>query len=173
MNVLIISVLAEDRPGIVEKVADCISAHQGNWLESRLANLAGHFAGIIRAEVHPGRESELSEALRALTTAGIQVTVAAADPRGESAAAVPGSEATIRVTGSDRSGIVREITALLSQQAVNVQELSSHCENAPMSGDRLFQATLKVVLPEHMEADELAQILEGISDDLMVDMEEH
>lgn len=171
MKIVIISVLADDRPGIVEKVADSLSAHQGNWLESRLAKLAGHFAGIVRAEVPDEHEAGLIQALGALNSAGIHITVTRPDATVEPAEGSSGVPATIRVTGSDRAGIVREITALLARQAVNVQELSSHCENAPMSGDRLFVATLKVILPEHLTEEDLAQVLEDISDDLMVDLE--
>lgn len=170
MSVLIISVLAKDRPGIVEQIADCITAHQGNWLESRLANLAGQFAGIIRAEVPPEQEAPLTGDLEALATHGINLTITVAESEVADTSR-PGAIVTINVTGSDRAGIVREITALLAERGVSVQELASKCEHAPMSGDHLFQAVLTVQLPEQLNPEDLAEILETISDDLMIDLE--
>ena len=46
MNHLVITVFAPDKAGQVERIADCIAAHGGNWLESRMSRMAGQFAGI-------------------------------------------------------------------------------------------------------------------------------
>lgn len=167
MKSLILSVIADDRPGIVEQLSDCIAGCHANWLESRLANLAGKFAGIIRLEVPADSEQTLTDSLKGLQSQGIRVIIDQAEPMAESAL----EALTLVVTGSDRTGIVREITSLLAKRTVNVQELSSHCENAPMSGDRLFQARLSVILPPHLSSDDLAQALEALSDDLVIDFE--
>lgn len=167
MKTLILSVIADDRPGIVETLSDCVADNQGNWLESRLANLGGKFAGIVRVEVPEANESTLTDRLNDLRTHNIRVTIDGVDvepaPTGEAVA--------LTVTGSDRTGIVREITSLLLNEGVNVQELSSQCSNAPMSGDRIFEAQLSVILPPHLARDQLSQSLENLSDDLLVDFE--
>ncbi|MGL6039913.1 MAG: ACT domain-containing protein, partial [Deefgea sp.] len=33
-NILVVSVIGQDKPGLVEQLAAVISAQQGNWLES-------------------------------------------------------------------------------------------------------------------------------------------
>ena len=45
---LVLTVIGEDRPGLVEALADLIDRHEGSWDESRMARLAGHFAGVAR-----------------------------------------------------------------------------------------------------------------------------
>ena len=50
MDHLVLTVFAPDKPGQVERIAQCIAEHGGNWLESRMARLAGQFAGIVRIE---------------------------------------------------------------------------------------------------------------------------
>jgi hypothetical protein len=40
---LILTVIGDDRPGLVGELSAVISAHQGNWLESSMAQLAGKF----------------------------------------------------------------------------------------------------------------------------------
>ena len=48
---LVMTVIAPDRPGLVEALAATVASHQGNWVESRMAHLAGQFAGILHIEV--------------------------------------------------------------------------------------------------------------------------
>ena len=71
MNHLVITVFAADKPGQVERIADCIAAHGGNWLESRMSRMAGQFAGILRVGVPAETHEELLDALKHLD--GIQV----------------------------------------------------------------------------------------------------
>jgi len=54
----VLTLIGPDRPGLVESVAARVAAHGGNWLESRMAHLAGQFAGILRVEVPAERLSE-------------------------------------------------------------------------------------------------------------------
>ena len=43
---LIVTIVGPDRPGLVNLISDRVTALGGNWLESRMANLAGQFAGV-------------------------------------------------------------------------------------------------------------------------------
>jgi glycine cleavage system regulatory protein len=47
-DTLIITFIAEDRPGVVEQLSEVVEANGGNWLESRMAHLAETFAGVAR-----------------------------------------------------------------------------------------------------------------------------
>ena len=51
MEDLVLTLIGADRPGLVESLAKRVAAHRGNWVESRMAHLAGQFAGILRVEV--------------------------------------------------------------------------------------------------------------------------
>ena len=66
-NHLVVTILAEDRPGIVEKIAQTITAHSGNWMESSMNRLAGKFAGILLIEVDAQNNKALQEALTGLS----------------------------------------------------------------------------------------------------------
>ena len=115
---LTLTIIADDRPGIIEKVAAVVTANGGNWLESSMSRLAGN----------------------------------------------------------DRPGIVGELSSLLARLHVNVEELCTHCEDAPMSSEVLFRATAVVSLPTSgsspgLNRDQLQDELEALSDDLMVELE--
>jgi glycine cleavage system regulatory protein len=72
--------------------------------------------------------------------------------------------------GNDRPGIVREIAQALARRGVNVDELATGCESAPMSGEVLFRATARLDVPEDVTLESLGEELEKIAADLMVDL---
>ena len=51
---LVLTVLGNDRPGIVEQLSDCVLEAGANWEESRMAHLSGKFAGLLRVSVDAG-----------------------------------------------------------------------------------------------------------------------
>ena len=57
------TVIGPDRTGLVDAVAALVTEHGGNWLESRMSRLGGHFAGILRVEAPEEREKGLVAAL--------------------------------------------------------------------------------------------------------------
>ena len=169
MKVSIVLVLiGPDRPGLVELLAQTVSAHGGNWLESRMSHLAGQFAGILRVEVAQERAEALRAALTALESDGLQVVVQSS----------PGSESSkkeqklsLALVGTDRPGIVREISQALAERNVNVDELHTECGTAPMSNERLFRARAELRVPASLSISDLRSHLEEISTDLIVDIE--
>jgi glycine cleavage system regulatory protein len=45
---LVLTVIGDDRPGLVERLSAAIGKHGGNWLQSSMSHLSGKFAGIVR-----------------------------------------------------------------------------------------------------------------------------
>jgi len=72
---LVMTVIGQDRPGLVESVAGLVAEHRGNWLESRMSRLGGQFAGILRVEVPSEKEGALVAGLRRLESRGLTVVV--------------------------------------------------------------------------------------------------
>src|SRR5688500_7537246 len=108
MTSLVLTLLGPDRPGLVEAVADVIAANGGNWLESRMAHLAGKFAGVLRADVPADKVDTVIQALRRLESRGLKIVAeaaAGADDRPADQQAM-----NLEVVGLDRPGIVREIS---------------------------------------------------------------
>jgi glycine cleavage system regulatory protein len=162
---LVLTLIGPDRPGLVEAVAEPIAAHGGNWLESRMAQLAGQFAGILRVEVPDDRAAALAEALRALEARGLRIAV----ERGPRPAGAPTRRAlVVDLVGLDRPGIVREISHVLAERGVNIEELVTDRTPAPMSAELLFRSRARVNVPEGLDADELRARLERLAQDLMV-----
>lgn len=169
---LILTVISEDRPGVVEAVSDVIATGGGNWLDSRMATMAGRFVGIVRVQVADRDLSGLREALADLGLSGIHVRVEAESPIGEiggrATAAAAGQTAGLSVVGNDRPGIVHEVTAALSRIGVNVLEFTSTTTPAQMSGGEVFRAELVLSL-SGVDLVTVADAVESVSSDLMVE----
>ena len=161
------TVIGKDRPGLVESVASLVAQHGGNWLESRMCRLGGEFAGILRIHVGAEQEQALFQSLKGLQSMGLTVVV---HPDRAEPAAAGQKLAALEVVGQDRPGIVKQISSALARAGVNVEELSTECGSAPMSGETLFKAQARLLIPDTCNVAELRQELEKIAGDLLVDI---
>jgi len=159
------TIIGSDRTGLVESVARAVADHGGNWLESRMCRLGGEFAGILRIEIPAEKKPALLAALQKIS--GLNVVV---QPGATGANPKPGRQTRLEIVGSDRPGIVRDITSALARAGVNVEEFSSECVSAPMSGETLFKANARLQLPGGCNDAALKTELEKIADDLLVDI---
>ena len=79
---LVLTVMANDQPGVVERISQTVADHGGNWEESRMAHLAGRFAGVLLVQVALERAEALSAALEGLDAHGMKVVVERCDDAG-------------------------------------------------------------------------------------------
>src|SRR6187401_2567608 len=133
---LVLTIIANDKPGIVERLAEHVLATGANWEESRMARLGGKFAGLLRVTVNRDAADALAAKLTALNTDGLTVVVT----RTAESAPAPLRTLRLELVGNDRPGIVRDISRVLARQGVNIDELETGLESAPMSGEPLFRA---------------------------------
>src|SRR6266480_4044089 len=106
-RLLVMTVIGQDRPGLVDTVAGLVAEHGGNWLESRRSRLGGQFAGILRVEAPADKEKVLVAALKGLERQGLTVVVHPDQPK---ASAPEGRLSVVEIVGQDRPGIVRQIS---------------------------------------------------------------
>jgi len=165
---LVMTVLGEDRPGLVEKLSSAITNHQGNWLGSHLSSMAGHFGGMVHVLVPTDQVAPLVSTLRRLEPAGLSVSVMTGLPESINDTL---QEAALQVMGNDRPGIVSSISQAIASHGINVEELKTEYSTAPMSGTAMFNAQARLFLPASASAKELRRELEQIASDLMVDID--
>ena len=162
---LIVAIVGEDKPGIVERVSNLVLAAGGNWEESRMARLSGKFAGILRLSVNSVNAEKLTLDLVGLEALGLKIVVEPGTPTIDAGYETIGLE----LIGHDRPGIVRDISNLLAGRGVNIEELETELTSAPTSGDVLFRARARLRTPRTVAPDELRSLLESLANDLMVD----
>jgi glycine cleavage system regulatory protein len=164
---LVMTITAEDKPGLVDTIASLVKEHDGNWLESRMCHLNGRFAGILRIELPEEKQSGFMKAAQKLESQGWTIVIHSTVAKEMNS---QGKESVLELVGQDRPGIVREISHILAKHKVNIEELSTETQSAPMSGDLLFHARAKIRIPSSCSTQELRKALEKIAADLMVDL---
>lgn len=159
--------IGDDRAGLVEALSEVISQHAGNWERSQMAELAGKFAGIVVVSVPDDRVAALRTALGSLES----LLDVAVHPVAEDV--LPPVDApvfTIDLLGTDRPGIVREVSAVLHRHRLSIETIETQTREAPMAGGRLFEAHVVVRLPERADPAAVQADLEQLAAELLVDI---
>ncbi|AZI37351.1 hypothetical protein NT2_01_01590 [Caenibius tardaugens NBRC 16725] len=162
---IILSVAGSDRPGLTQALADAVLAAGGNWLESHLSRLGGTYVGSVLVALDPENLPVLERHIRAVDATGLRVSIV---PAGEDPA-TQGQPLWIELVGQDRPGIVREVTAVLANLGVNIEEFSTGTENSAWSGEMLFRMNALVIVPPRTSGEDVQSALEAISGEIMVD----
>jgi glycine cleavage system regulatory protein len=166
MSTLILTVIGDDRPGLVSAVSAPINAQGGSWERSRMARLAGKFVGIVLVSVPDKRLDALVEDLAELRAQGLQVTTERTDEH-------VGQESQrlhLDLIGADHPGIVAEISTSLASRGVSIEELHTDVRDAPMAGGTLFEAHAVLETLPTTSTQALRAMLEALADDLMVEI---
>jgi glycine cleavage system regulatory protein len=163
---LVLTVIGRDRPGLVSAVSETIAAGGGNWLDTRMARLAGQFAGMLLVAIAPDKADALVASLRQLEAQGLHFVIEKSEEQ------TPDSGRTLRLelVGLDRPGIIRDISHVLAAQNVNIAELESERVSGSFSGEAMFKAKARLTLPDGLSLEELRQSLEALAHELMVDL---
>lgn len=165
MRRLVLTVIGDDRAGLVASLSEVVAAHDGNWERSQLAELAGKFAGIVVVTVAPEQASALTQALRSLEG---MLDVGAYEG---SAPAIPTYDVVaIDLLGNDRPGIVREVSAVLAGHNLSIETMETLTREAPMAGGHLFEAHIVVRVPTGEDRAALRADLERLTAELLVDI---
>lgn len=164
---IVLSVISEDHPGIVNSLSKILASHGGNWTESSMLSLAGKFAGILLASVPDQKADACLDALAALEEEGMQIVVQRSGPSSVSHGT---REFTLDLVGQDRPRIIQDITRILASHNINVLELETHCQSGSMSGESLFLAHARMMIPSGASVEQLQEELEDLANELMVDI---
>lgn len=164
---IVISVLGEDSPGLVELLSKYIVAYQGDWVESRMANLAGKFAGILRVNLPANQVDAFQIALNNADNLGLNILFEETSCLGLSANQ---NQYHIELIGQDQPGIVHKISTALADIQANVDDLHTEVVEASMSGENLFKANIKIHISSEVPSTRIRQLLESLANELIVDI---
>lgn len=178
MASLVLTVIGDDRPGLVSAVSRLVEARGGSWQRSQMSRLSGKFAGIALVEVPEAEVAALEQALAGLKADGLLVGVERAEDVGTGGAGESGASTADRAStdvrlhllGQDRPGIVAEISAALAARGVGIDELQTDVRDAPMAGGTLFEVEALLAVPATADLAGVRADLERLADELMVDL---
>ncbi len=165
MRNLVMTVIGPDRPGLVEELSATVARHNGNWLESRMSHLSGHFAGLLRVECPESSCEALLATLQGLENLTVSVSPELAEKTNRPRIIA------FDVVGNDRPGIVQELSSAIVRAGGNVEELVSNLESAPHAGHAVFRASGSVAVEAEFDESGLVTALEALGPDLAVSLD--
>ena len=161
-QVIAVTVLGQDRPGIVADVTGALADLHGNLEDSTMTLLRGHFAMVLL--VHTGAGAAAVEAALRPLTAGGALVINARVLEGPPLSEVGGPSYALRVHGADRPGIVATITAVVARHGANIVDLSTRLV------DGLYVLMAELQLPNGASPVGLVAELKGAADELGVEV---
>lgn len=162
MNLIAITVIGHDRPGIIAETTSALAELGVNLEDSTMTRLRGHFAMMLIC-AGEASEAEAEAALAGLTADGT-LQVSAREVAAESPAA-PGDRAyVLTVHGGDRPGIVSALTETVAAVGGNITDLTTR-----LTGD-LYLVVAEVDLPAGVDEAGLAAQLDQVGRELGVDV---
>lgn len=162
-----ITVIGEDRPGIVAGVTKSLYEAGCNLEDVSSTILRGHFAMMLIVGAPEGLEpsdlqGRLSDVARAMDLTVSVRPVETVD------AGVPGATHMVSVYGADRPGIVYRVAEVLAAAGVNVTDLNSRMIGT--QEDPVYALMLEVVVPGERD---LVRDLQGVREELEVEVTVH
>ena len=165
MKPIIFTLVGIDKPGLISDLAKTVYDMGGNWLASNFSHMAGHFAGFVQVDLPLEKHQALMERLSEHPDLKIHLLPGMTEARGEQ------QTVQIDIMGNDKTGIVQELTQILSQFNLNIVKFDSFLESAPNWGGALFKAKAIITVAADFDLETLRDRLESVANDLMVDIE--
>ena len=164
---LVVTIIGPDRPGIVNQLSDCAERFGANWAASRMARLAGEFAGMVHFEVPKASADALSAALRALGSSGLRIVVNRSD---EASAPSTLRSVELELVGDDRLGIVSNLTRILAERGVSIESIHTEIVRGGVSGRQTFKIGAHLLVPADYPVDELRRELGTLANEMTLDV---
>jgi methionyl-tRNA formyltransferase len=164
---LVVTAIGADRPGLVRQLSERAQGFGANWAGSRMANIAGQFAGMVHFEVPAANADALAAALQGLESAGLRIVIAKT--------ALPPAPAgrrmvTLELEGPDRPGIVRDLSRSLADRGVSIEELHTEIVDRTDAGHN-FRVKALLAVPAALANDELKRGLDALASEMVIDLD--
>ena len=156
MGSIAVTAVGADRPGIIAAITQVLSDYGGNLEDCTMTVLSGHFAIMLLVEIDTDPRV-LEDAVAAGTSAlGLTVTARAVGPADRPAP----STHLLSVYGSDRPGIVQQVSAVLAAHQVNITDLTTRI----IEGEHpVYAMALEIAIPPKVDADALTgSVMAGV-----------
>ena len=155
MEHLIIKGIGPDKPGIVSSISGFVTSNNGNIEESRMIRLGTEFSIIMLITIPDNCRESLLNQLDSIEGIKFYLT----PTRKLSSYEYPNY--IISVEGADNEGIVHRVTDSIASLGINIIEVITDTQNAPITGATLFHMVSKIYLKDDKK-EELSDKLDSI-----------
>lgn len=167
----LLSILGQNRTGMVADVTRCLQAHGVNISDSSMTSLRSAFTMMMVLETPPGLDqARFEKDLESLEQRGLNLNLSTLSTE-EAAASTPLPNYSLSVLGEDRTGIVYPFTELLSQYQINLTDVNTRQLGA--QGKPLYAMIMEMELPVDCDLVAFKQAIKQLAQELSVDANLH
>ena len=162
---LIISANGIDRKGIVSEISSIISQNNGNIETSKMIGLETEFALLVLIDIDNDKIESLRNNLNQITSLSFKFIETQSNTNNQF-----NNRYHLYINGADNEGIVHAFSNFLSSIDINIDEVSTKIENAPMSATPLFMMDIVIGSKTKLDIGDVSNNLNGIATKLGVDV---
>ena len=144
-NLLVITALGEDRPGIVNDLAKVIVDSGCNIEDSRMTVLGGEFAVILLVSGKWNELAKLESGLPSLSRKlNLILNTKRTEPPRRGANLLPYA---VEVVAIDHPGIVHQLAHFFSRREINIRDMATASYAASHTGTPMFSVQMTIDVP--------------------------
>jgi glycine cleavage system transcriptional repressor len=166
MQSYILTAFGADQPGLVSTLSGLIQENGGNIEESRMLKMGNQFVMTVLISLTEIESQKLKSNLKNYKSLQIQM-----HPTKKMESNQVTNSKIFKLYGADNEGIVHSITKKLALNKINIIELKTYIELAPISATPLFNLNATIELPLNLDEQKLEEILNNHSIALGVNIE--
>ncbi len=166
---LVISALAEDRPGIVDELSNVLYQQSLNIEDSRMTVLGGEFAILLLVSGEPSAidafQTQVNDIEQKLQ---MRMLIKATSESSAIENAIPYA---VKVAALDHPGIVNNIASFFSARNINIVDLHTESYSAPHTGSPMFALHMTIGIAADTNIAQLREAFTQVCDELNLDAE--
>ena len=166
MQSYILTAFGADQPGLVSTLSGLIQDNGGNIEESRMLKMGNQFVMTVLISLSEVEADNLKSNLSSNNSLQIQM-----HPTQKLESDEITNSKKFKLSGADNEGIVHSLTKKLAVNNINIIELETFIDLAPISATPLFNLNATIELPEYLSENQLIEILDNHSAKLGVNIE--
>tara|TARA_B110000263_G_C14958441_1_gene351400 strand:+ start:69 stop:569 length:501 start_codon:yes stop_codon:yes gene_type:complete len=163
MNRIIITAIGTDKPGLVDKMSSIINQNNGNIENSKMIKIDDQFAMIIDFSCIKNLDS-IKRELEKIKE--LEVTYKFAQDLDNS---LKHSKQYL-IKGADDQGIVNKVSKIFSNHDINIIEVNTFLESAPITGTPLFNMEIIISYNNSKDISDIDSKLISLCENLNLDI---
>ena len=163
MKRIIITAIGSDAPGLVNKITSIINQNNGNIENSKMIKIKDQFAMIVDFSILENLDSIKSELSNIKDLKIFYQLAQDSDDLGK-------TSKTYFIKGSDDQGIVDKVSKFFSNKGINITEVETFIDQAPITGSPLFNMKITIDHGKSIKTDSLDKEISEICKNLNLDV---
>ncbi len=154
-NYLVVSVIGDDRPGTIDRLARAILDQNCNIEDSRMAVLGGSYAQFLLIAGKWNNLAKLESTLANLQDQlHLTITTRHTEPRTSDNDMF---SYTVDVVALNQPGIVSKLTSFFASRGINIHDMSTHAYKAAHTSTPMFSVRMFIDVPSRLQISRLRE----------------